>query len=466
MTPLWTAEALRAATGGVFAGTPSAITGISIDTRTLRPGDLFVALHSDTGDGHDHVATALQRGAVGAMVDRSVPDLPADAPVLRVSDTTRGLTDLGAAGRARFAGPVIAITGSVGKTTTKAMLALCLARRGANPHAAEASHNNHWGVPLTLARLPTDATSCIVEIGMNHAGEIAPLSRLTAPTIALVTHLGSAHIGHLETLEAIADEKAAIADGLAEGGTAILPADAPLLDRLRAGLAAHHRVITFGASAFADAHLTMVHAGPDHCALEAWIGGQHVAFHLHAPGRHMALNALAALAATHAAGFDVQAAARALEAFSAGPGRGAKSTLDLPGGTAVLLDESYNASPASVRAALSVLALQPATRRIAVLGDMRELGRHSGAEHRGLAASVGAAADLVFTCGPEMRALHDALPASPRTTHADTAEATARCVAAAIRPGDAVLVKGSNGMRMRVVVAALGALDQPHAGAA
>jgi UDP-N-acetylmuramoyl-tripeptide--D-alanyl-D-alanine ligase len=456
VSALWSAAELAAATGGTSRGF-AGVDGISIDSRTVQPGDLFVALRGTT-DGHAHVAGALARGAACAMVDH-VPDGVTDAAaLLRVADTLAGLTDLGAAGRSRFTGMVVAVTGSVGKTTTKEMLRLCLSQ-GGTAHAAEASHNNHWGVPLTLARLPPGASACVVEIGMNHAGEIAPRSLLVRPEVAMITEIAAAHVGNLGSLEAIADEKAAIGAGVVAGGTMVLPADTPLLDRLRHRVG-DHRVVSFGCSAMADATLCGLQAAADHSDITALVAGQTVSFRLNAPGRHMALNALGALAVVHACGLDVALAAQLLERFSAGAGRGGKRTMAVAGGgSAVLLDESYNASSASIRAALSVLALQPARRRVVVLGDMRELGDHSAAEHRGLAEAVRAAGDLLFTCGAEMRVLYDAVPAGMRGGHEDNAEALAPVVVAALRAGDAVLVKGSYGSRMRVVVAALDAVD-------
>jgi UDP-N-acetylmuramoyl-tripeptide--D-alanyl-D-alanine ligase len=359
---------------------------------------------------------------------------------------------------------VIAVTGSVGKTTTKDMLRLCLSIEG-TAHAAEASHNNHWGVPLTLARLPPQATACIVEIGMNHAGEIAPLARLARPDVAVITTVGAAHVGHLGSLDAIADEKAAICAGLTPSGIAILPADAPLLPRLLHA-AAGHPVLTFGTAAGADARLIDLVPHADHSQVTALVAGTPVSFILGAPGRHMALNALAALAATKAAGRDIAVAALALAGFTAGAGRGATRRIAVDGGQALLLDESYNASSASIRAALSVLALQPAGRRIAVLGDMLELGAHAEAEHRSLADAVAATVDLLFTCGPAMRLLWEAIPAAQRGRHATDAAALAPLVAESLLPGDAILVKGSFGSRMRLVVQSLDAVGSTAESAA
>ncbi len=446
MTALWTAAALAQATGGTLCQ-PFDVVGVSIDTRTLRPGDLFVALAADT-DGHRFVADALARGAAGAMVHRT-EGLPDDAPLLVVDDTLRGLHALGAAGRARFGGRVVAVTGSVGKTTTKEMLRAALSAFGP-AHAAEASYNNHWGVPLTLARLPADAAFCVAEIGMNHAGETLPLARLARPHVAVITAVTPAHIGQLGSLEAIADEKASVLRGLEPGGVAVLPADSPFLTRM-VGAADVPR-LTFGIAENADVRLLSVTGDHTGSQVEIAVGGQRVAFRLAAPGRHMALNAAAALAACAALGLDPGQAAAALDGFAPVAGRGAQRAIRA--GDVLLLDESYNASSASVRAALSVLRVMPG-RRVAVLGDMLELGGFGEAEHAGLASDVAEAADLLYACGPLMRHLFDLVPGERRGLHAPSSAALAPLVSAAVRPGDAVLVKGSLGSRMRVVVDAL-----------
>jgi UDP-N-acetylmuramoyl-tripeptide--D-alanyl-D-alanine ligase len=459
MNMLWSAADLIEATGGKL-GAPFAAAGVSIDTRTLQPGDLFIALRGEAGDGHDHVAAAIAKGAAGAMVHRPVPS---DGPLLAVDDTLSALARLGAFARARFAGRLIAVTGSVGKTTTKEMLRTALAMQGVT-HAAVASYNNHWGLPLTLARLPRDAAFCVAEIGMNHAGEIAPLARLARPHVAVVTAIAPAHIGHLGSLSAIAAEKASICQGLEPGGIAVLPADSPTLPLLREA-ARGARVVTFGAAADADARLLEAVPDADGSDVQAVLHGQAVRFRLPAPGRHMAMNALAALAGAVTLGAELNAAAAALAGFAPMAGRGARTRLALAGGSVLLLDESYNANPASVRAALQVLRLQPAARRIAVLGDMLELGDAGPALHAGLGPDVLDAADLVFACGPLMRGLFDALPAARHGAYAEDAATLAPLVAAALRPGDAVLVKGSLGIRMRRIVAALEA-PIPAAGAA
>ena len=442
MTPLWTGGALQAATGGAMP-VPFDAQGVSIDTRTLQPGDLFVALAGDR-DGHAHVADAMARGAAGAMVHRT-EGLPAGAPVLVVGDTLQGLTALGRAGRARFCGRAVAVTGSVGKTTTKEMLRTALSAFGP-AHAAVASYNNHWGVPLTLARLPAEAAFCVAEIGMNHAGEIAPLSRLAAPHVALVTAIAAAHIGHLGSLQAIADEKASIRDGLVPPGILVLPADSPFF----ASMAHGADIRSFGR---AGGTRLLSWDG----RVRAVVAGQEVAFALDAPGEHMASNAVAALAVCAALGLDPARAAAALEGWAPVTGRGQQRRV----GGVLLLDESYNASSASVRAALGVLRGMPG-RRVAVLGDMLELGEFGPAEHAGLAEPVARDADVLYACGPLMRHLFDRVPAAQRGAHAADSAALAQLVAGSVRPGDAVLVKGSLGSRMRLVVERLEGLP-PHA---
>ena len=457
MTALWTAHDLLEATGGAMA-TQFAATGVSIDTRTIQPGDLFIALQGDTTDGHAFVADALAKGAAGAMVHRHVPG--ADR-LLLVDDTLAGLHRLGGYARQRFAGRLVAVTGSVGKTTTKEMLRTVLSAFG-RTHAAVASYNNHWGLPLTLARTPPDAEFCVAEIGMNHAGEIAPLARLARPHVAVITAVETAHIGFLGSIEAIADEKAELLRPLEPGGVAVLPADTPLLPRLQAA-AGTARIVTFGTVPQADVRLIDIASDADGSDLVAAVAGERIAFRLAAPGRHMAVNALAALAAVRqlvpatAAGL-----AAALAGFTPVIGRGTRRQISVPGGTALLIDESYNGNPASMRAALAVLRLQPAQRHVAVLGDMLELGEAGRTEHRALAADVMAAADRVFACGPLMRDLFAAIPASMRGAYAENAASLAPLVARAIAPGDAILIKGSLGSRMKLVVGAL----EPNAEAA
>ena len=390
--------------------------------------------------------------------------MPGVDRALLVDDTLAGLTRLGAFARARFPGKVAAITGSVGKTTTKEMLRLILSAFGP-AHAAIASYNNHWGVPLTLARIPRDAAFCVAEIGMNHPGEIAPLAALTSPDVAVITTIAAAHIGNMGSLAAIAEEKGAILSGLRDGGAAVLPGDSPWLPRLR-DLAGAHRIIRFGTAADAEARLIDVAPDATGSRLLASILGQEVRPRLNAPGLHMAMNAMAALGAAAALGLDPIAAAAALEGFAPLDGRGARRPLLLADGGALLLDESYNANGASMRAALDVLRLQPAARRIAILGDMLELGEAGPSEHADLAADAARSADLVFTCGPLMRHLYEALPMASRGAHAEDSAALVPVIVSRVAAGDAILVKGSLGSRMRTIVAALDALTRQSGGRA
>ncbi|PZP43964.1 MAG: UDP-N-acetylmuramoyl-tripeptide--D-alanyl-D-alanine ligase [Azospirillum brasilense] len=455
--PLWSSEELRAATGGTMPE-GIAVTGLSIDTRTLQPGDLFIALR-DQRDGHDFVAQALDSGATAAMVDRLPPQVPEQAPLLRVADTLAGLAALGAAARARSDARFAAVTGSVGKTTTKEMLRQGLAAL-APTHAAVASYNNHWGVPLTLARQPRDAAYAVIEIGMNNRGEIAPLARLARPDVAVITIVAAAHVGHLGSEAEIAEEKADILAGLAPGGTAVFPADGPHAARLaERAREAGARLVRFGEAEGADIRLLDWQGTATGSRAHLSLHGMRLGLTLPVPGRHMALNALAALGAAEALGADPVRFLAALEGFSPTAGRGQRQAIPLEeGGEFLLLDESYNANTASVAAALAVLAAQPTQppgRRIAVLGDMLELGEHGPDLHRSLAPAAAAAADLVYCCGPLMRGLFEALPPGKRGAHAPDSASLAPVLASAVRGGDAVMVKGSLGSRMATVVAAL-----------
>lgn len=453
MNLLWTPETLPIA-AGARATRPFGAGGVSIDSRTLRPGDLFVALCGEHRDGHEFVADALARGAAGAMVHRVPSGLPADSPLLVVSDTLAALQRLGEFARARARARVTAITGSVGKTTTKEMLRRILeAVAPGQVHTARASYNNQWGVPLTLAALPADAAYAVLEIGMNHPGEIAPLAALARPHVAVITAIEKVHIGFLGSLEAVAEEKASLLSALEAGGVAVLPRDSPFLPRLTTSLPPNRRVLTFGAGPLADIRLLEAEPEPGATDVLASVRGRIVRFRLAAAGRHFAFDSLAALGSAAALGLAPETAA-ALEGFEPLPGRGARRRLILSGGEAMLLDESYNASAASVRAALSVLALEPG-RRVAVLGDMLELGEFASEEHLSLASELARSADLVFACGPMMLTLFESLPRALKGGVSADAEGLAPMVASAIAPGDAVLVKGSLGSRMHRIVAAI-----------
>ncbi len=453
MTPLWTSAELRAVTNGALASDVT-ISGVSIDSRSVTPGDIFIALR-DQRDGHEFVADALSRGASLAMVDHTPPGATDAAKLLRVADTLAGLTALGAAGRARSAARVVGVTGSVGKTTTKEMLRVALSAFGAT-HASAASHNNHWGVPLTLARLPRAADFAVIEMGMNNRGEIAPLSRLARPDVGIITSIGTAHIGMLGSQAAIAAEKGDIIAGIAPGGTVILPADSAFLPELMARARdAGLQVMTHGEAEGADARLLSYQASPEGGVAEISLDGQSLTLHLAAPGRHVALNACAVLAAVKALGLAPAIAARALAHFIAGAGRGAIRRIRVAGGEALLIDDSYNASVASVRAGLAVLAAQPATRRVFAFGDMLELGAEGPAQHAALADDALKICDLVFCCGPLSAHLFAALPAQHRGGHFPDSSSLAPALCAALKPGDAVLVKGSLGSRMGLIITAL-----------
>ncbi|MCB9928925.1 MAG: UDP-N-acetylmuramoyl-tripeptide--D-alanyl-D-alanine ligase [Alphaproteobacteria bacterium] len=459
MSTLWTADEARQATGGTGAATWAA-RGVGIDSRTVRAGDLFVALKGPTHDGHDHVAAALAAGAAAALVDHAPAGIAGDAPLLRVGDTQQGLEALARAARARFAGQVVALTGSVGKTGTKEMLARLLASVGPTA-ATEGNLNNHIGAPLTLARLPRDAAFAVLELGMNHAGEISPLSRMARPDCALVTRIAPAHSAFFASVEAIAEAKAEIFEGLAPGGTAIVNADDGHAERLAAAARRHGaaRVLRFGEARDADARLLACDLAANGSTVEADILGQRLRYRLGAPGRHWVLNSLGALAAVAALGVEPDRAAALLADQRPPAGRGATERLVLPQGPVTLIDESYNASPAAMRAAFAVLAhhAPPAPgRRVAVLGDMLELGATAAREHAALGAALAALpVDAVFAAGPEMATLVAQLRADQRTGHAPDTAALAKTIVPALRAGDVILVKGSLGIGMARIVRAL-----------
>jgi UDP-N-acetylmuramoyl-tripeptide--D-alanyl-D-alanine ligase len=452
------ADAMRAQRAGPL---PASVPGISIDTRTIARGEAFFAIKGDNRDGHDFVSAALRSGAGLAVVagDRCA-SLAQDAPLLVVPDVLDGLRELARAARARTHARIVGVTGSVGKTGTKEALRLTLSRDG-ETHASVASYNNHWGVPLSLARCPEHARYAVLEMGMNHAGEIAPLSRLARPQVAIVTTIEPVHLEFLGSLEAIADAKAEIFLGLERDGVAVINRDNPLFDRLehRARSAGVERIVSFGEHAQADARLVRCSLQPDNSTVQADILGSDVTYKLGAPGRHVVLNSLAVLATVSVLGADLALAALALAGLVPARGRGARIALEVAGGAVTLIDESYNANPASMRAALALLgqaAVGARGRRIAVLGDMLELGARGPDLHRGLAEAVMTHhVDLVFCSGPLMRALWDALPESRHGGYAESPTALEPHVLAAVQPGDAIMVKGSLGSRMAPIVATL-----------
>ncbi len=469
--PLWTLDAMAAAMSAQRSGAlPPQISGISIDSRTIRPGEAYFAIKGDVHDGHDFVEAALNNGAALAVVaDGHRGKFAADAPLLIVPDVLVALGKLGIASRTRFTGRVLAVTGSVGKTSTKEMLR-CVLSAQAPTHAAVASFNNHWGVPLTLARCPQKNSFAVYEIGMNHAGEIEPLVKMVRPHVAVVTTVEPVHLEFLGSVEAIADAKAEIFLGLEPGGAAVLNLDNPQFARLKQKAQAAHieRIVTFGEDAQADARLLNLSLHPNSSAIHANILGHDVTYKLGMPGRHMAMNSLAVLAASVVAGADLARSALSLSQMQPPSGRGARVTLGLPQGRAVLIDESYNANPASMRAALSVLGQAEVGRqgrRIAVLGDMLELGPTAPRLHAALAEAIEAnRVDMIFCCGPLMRNLWEALPSGRRGGYADTSAQLESQVTRAIRAGDTVMVKGSLGSNMKLIVAAL-QRSFPQAGA-
>ena len=445
---LWTSEDAAAATGGRTTAAWAA-TGVSIDTRTIAPGDLFVALQADR-DGHDFVAQALSKGAAAALVSRVPDGVAPDAPMLIVPDVLAALEDLGRAGRARMAGRVIAITGSVGKTSTKEMARIALAGQGVI-HAAEASYNNHWGVPLTLARMPADTDFAIIEIGMNHPGEIAPLSRMARPHVAMITTVAAAHLEAFGAIEGIAREKGAIFEGVQPVGHAIIPEDLPVTQILRdCADGAGAVVVGFGEHGAARPLRIVPQDGALSC--HARIMGDTLAFTLPTTGRHFAMNAVGVLAALSVAGADLAQAAAHLSEWHPPKGRGAVEDL----GGIRLIDDAFNANPASLAAGLATLAGLQAGRRVAILGDMLELGTDEVAMHRAVADDPSMAQiDLVHCAGPLMRHLHDALPVGKRGLWTQTAAELAAHPDKLISAGDIVLVKGSKSSRISTVVQAL-----------
>lgn len=462
MTPLWTTTAMIAAMQAEGSGAlPGAITGLSIDSRTITPGEAYFAIKGDVHDGHAFVAAALKAGAGLAVVARDKRgQFAVDAPLLIVDDVLDGLVHLAHASRARSKAKIVAVTGSVGKTSTKEMLRGVLAAQG-ETHASVASFNNHWGVPLTLARCPETAEYAVYEIGMNHAGEITPLVQMVRPHLAVITTIAPVHLEFFDGIEAIADAKAEIFAGVEPGGAVVLNRDNDQFARLqkKAKAAGIKRIVSFGEDKKADARLLDVALHPASTAVHADVLKHDVAYKLGIPGRHMALNSLAVLASAHLMGADLALAALTLSQVAPASGRGVRHTLHLPGGEATLIDESYNANPASMTAAIDVLgraAIGPQGRRIAVLGDMLELGPSGADLHRGLIDAVNAnGIDAVFCCGPLMRRLWDALSTGRRGGYADDAASLESQVVAAVRAGDVVMVKGSLGSRMKPIVSAL-----------
>ncbi len=464
--PLWTSAEAQSATDGVLSGRSDwAATGINFDSRLIEPGDLFVALKSDAADGHDYIASAFDRGAVAAVASYRPSVLPADVPLIEVADTLTALEGLGRFARARAKDvAVIAVTGSVGKTSTKDMLACLLAGFGAT-HAAAKSFNNHIGVPLTLARMPASTRFGVFEVGMNAPGEIAPLAQLVRPHIAVITAVAPVHTeAFARGVEGIVAEKASIVEGLEPGGKVVLDRGSPHFERL-AGIARETgaEVLEFGLGA-EHAPLIDIDVRGDVTTVSARLFEQDLTFAIGAPGRHFASNALAALLAVQALGVDAAQAARALAGWRALGGRGARSRRLAPGGELLLVDESYNANPASMAAALETVShAEPGRsasgadgRRIAFLTDMLELGAEGAAMHAALAKAPGIERMATVHCaGPLMAALHAALPSEKRGRLFGDAAAMAAAAPELVGAGDVALIKGSNGSRAGDVAEAL-----------
>jgi UDP-N-acetylmuramoyl-tripeptide--D-alanyl-D-alanine ligase len=460
--PLWTSAAMTAAMRAQVNGVlPEGVTGLSIDSRTIAPGEAYFAIKGDIHDGHAFVAAALKAGAALAVVEAAQRDKFApNAPLLVVDDVLAGLVNLAHAARARLDAQVIAVTGSVGKTSTKEALRRVLGAQG-ETHASAASFNNHWGVPLSLARCPASVRFAVFEIGMNHAGEIDALVKMVRPHVAIITTVEPVHLEFFAGIEAIADAKAEIFAGVEPGGAVVINRDNSQFARLqrRAKKLGISRIVSFGAHKNSDARLLDISLHAACSAVHAEILGHEVTYKLGMPGRHVAMNSLAVLAASSLAGADLALAALSLSQIEPAAGRGVRRTLEVVSGEATLIDESYNANPASMAAALNVLGqavVGPQGRRIAVLGDMLELGPTSAELHRGLNEAIKANhIDLVYCCGPLMRNLWDALSTGKRGGYADSAASLEAQAVGAIRAGDAIMIKGSLGSKMKTIVQAL-----------
>ncbi|TJV40737.1 MAG: UDP-N-acetylmuramoylalanyl-D-glutamyl-2,6-diaminopimelate--D-alanyl-D-alanine ligase [Mesorhizobium sp.] len=463
MNLLWTSEALVAAMDGRPIGPmPEGISGISIDSRSLQPGDAFFAIKGEAMDGHDFATAAIKAGAgVLVVAEGKLPSLGRlTAPIVVVEDVLVALEKLGVAARARSQAKIIAVTGSAGKTTTKEALRHVLSAMG-KVHASAQSFNNHWGVPLTLARMPVDCDYAVFEIGMNHPDEIRPLVKMVRPHVAIVTMIAAAHLGFFRNLDEIAKAKAEIFEGIEPDGAAILNRDDArfkLLDKMAHAAGVEH-VYGFGENARSTFKLTKCELHADHSDIAARIGGHDMIARIGAPGRHMVQNVLAVLGAAHLVGADLDKVVLALADLSAERGRGKRHVLRHPGGPITLIDESYNANPASMAAAMALLNTTPVTgegRRIAVLGDMLELGDHSAKLHAALAdLIVGTGTQTVFLGGPEMKALADALPAEIQTEYRAGVAELKPVLLAALKPGDVVMIKSSKGIGFAKLVDAL-----------
>ena len=451
MTVLWTSEEIVAATGGTLHGSPFEVSGVTFDSREVEHGWLFVAMPGTVADGHDFVAKAFAAGAAGALVSQ-----PVDGPHILVADVPEALTRLAIASRERMTGTVIGVTGSVGKTSTKEALFAALDRFAPGKvHRSVKSYNNHTGVPLSLARMPRDSEFAVLEMGMNAKGEIAALTALVRPNIALITAIAPAHIENLGSEEAIADAKAEIFEGLEPDGVAIVPEDTPYRDRLVKAARAHaDRIVTFGNGEADVAAVHAVRSDNGGSLVTARLVESDLTYTIAQRGEHWVANSLGVLAAVEAVGADLAIAGLALADMGGLKGRGERHRLNVEGGTYLLIDESYNANPASMAATLKALGEErDAERRIAVLGPMRELGEHADELHAGLAPAVLAAkVDRLILVNADMQPLEDALDGGLPVDRAADAEEAASRLAAIVRPGDAVLVKASNSIGLAKLV--------------
>ena len=460
---MWNEDIVAKATGATVQGRWQAAR-VCIDSRNVESGDLFVAIKGERFDGHEYVAEALSKGASAALVTHIPSGCDSKSPLAIVTDTIKALTDMAVYNRARSSAVLIGVTGSVGKTGTKDALKLAFSRHG-NVFATAGNFNNHIGLPLNLANMQLDTQYGIFEMGMNHAGEISFLTRLVRPHIAIITTVDAVHLEFFESVEGIADAKAEIMEGLPKNGTIILNRDNRYFARLREHAKRHDikNILSFGEHESSDVRLLKYTPTKAGCTVQARINQKDLSFTLGTIGRHYAITSLMVLATASASEVNIQSTADALSTFSEPEGRGKFYSLAVPSGAGeyTLIDDCYNASPASMEAALAKLkelsdGLNLGGRKIAVLGDMLELGAASVDLHKGLAPAISfAAVDAVYACGPFMKNLYDTLPDKVKGFYAENSESLLLSVQQAIRPGDVVLIKGSNGSKMKLIRDAL-----------
>lgn len=453
---IWDAKSAQLATGGKLIGPDDwNVSSISIDSRTTRKGDLFIALRGNKADGHDYIREAFLKGAAAVMVERLPDNFPKISPVLMVDDCIKALEDLAQYRRAESKAKIIAVTGSVGKTSTKEMLNIVFSSFGMT-HATLGNNNNEIGVPLSLAKMPLDTEFGIFEIGMNHPGEIAPLAKMVQPHVAIITNIAENHIEFFHNQEGIAVEKASIFEGLQEKGTAIINQDSEFFKLMRKTAKENgaKEVTSFGEEFESDIRLVSHDSSASGGVVHAKVGFDEISYHISARGKHMAINSLAVLAAVEASGNNAKQAAEALSSFSAQKGRGQILNIERKGGKVLIIDESYNASPVSVKAALSNLGdLQVEGRKIAVIGDMLELGEKSEAMHRALVNDIiHDGIDLVYTVGEMSEKIFLGLPQEIQGFAAKTVDELTPIIDKEIQPKDALLVKASNGIGLAKLI--------------